>query len=319
MIEIVFSDSACGSLKMAKSVGKGECITGCVGAIISMHDGSAPVAEEIAEAQKQAEIKHRLEWEKAVPMRGSAEDVFGFNLMLSIGDISDDNFIEKRAQVIEKLWSVYPSFPDDEPFDMLENIRNGMENLLQRITPDDEIRIWYSNNPDELCGLYWFMAELAKFAKQPKAVYVVKLPEYQCKGDNTIVTYLSWSEISLSDWNRYVDYTEKATAEFCEYCVQIWQVLKHENTQLRAMINGKMHSVHEDIYDAFILREIAEQKDEFLEVMLIGKILAKYQLGISDALLAHRIEHIIDSGSLKAVSEPTQGMPTYHRKLRKIK
>jgi len=63
MIEIIFSDSACGSLKMA---------------------------------QKSAEEQNRLEWENSVPLSGNTKDVFGFHLMLSVGDIANDDFIGGR-------------------------------------------------------------------------------------------------------------------------------------------------------------------------------------------------------------------------------
>jgi len=60
-------------------------------------DGTEPTPEEIAVAQNQVEEQHRLDWENAVPMGGNPKDVYGFNLMLSIGDISADNFIEGRC------------------------------------------------------------------------------------------------------------------------------------------------------------------------------------------------------------------------------
>ena len=41
-----------------------------------------------------------------------------------------------------------------------------------------------------------------------------------------------------------------------------WNQLQNENAPLRAMLNGKLQSVSEDIYDSFILREIAEQPEE---------------------------------------------------------
>ena len=38
----------------------------------------------------------------------------------------------------------------------------------------------------------------------------------------------------------------------------------------RAMLNGKLQSVSEDIYDSFILREIAEQPEQFKMAIVIG-------------------------------------------------
>lgn len=88
---------------------------------------------------------------------------------------------------------------------------------------------------------------------------------------------------------------------------------------MRAVLNGQLHSVSEGIYDDFIYREINHQKDEFQEAMLIGTVLGKYQLGIGDAWLANRIEKMIANGYLSVASEPVEGMPIYHRKLRKTK
>ena len=62
-----------------------------------------------------------------------------------------------------------------------------------------------------------------------------------------------------------------------------WRQLQEENAHLRVMLNGQLQSVSEDIYDSFILREIAAQKEEFNMAVVIGKVLGKYQLGISDA------------------------------------
>ena len=56
----------------------------------------------------------------------------------------------------------------------------------------------------------------------------------------------------------------------------------HLDVYKRQMLNGKLQSVSEDIYDSFILREIAEQPEQFKMAIVIGNVLGKYQLGISD-------------------------------------
>lgn len=68
MIEIVFSDSACGSLKVAQHYGEGKYQGGCFGVIISHADGSKPTKKEVEAAQREAEEKARLAWESAVPL-----------------------------------------------------------------------------------------------------------------------------------------------------------------------------------------------------------------------------------------------------------
>lgn len=319
MIEIVFSDSACGSLKVAQHYGKGNYIGGYTGVFISKNDGTKPTPEEISKAQQEAEEQQRLDWEHAVPIGGNPKDVFGFNLMLSVGDISADDFIGGRQKAIEALWSIYPDGPSDEPFNITDELLKGIEAIHNRLTQGDEVRIWYSNQPDELCGLYWFMSELEHLTKKPKTVYTVKLPNYEYRENNTVVSHQAWGEISPGEWHRYISYTEVATEVFCKHCASKWATLQLENAPLRAVLNGRLHSVAESIYDEFIYREINSQNNEFQEAVLIGTVLGKYQLGIGDAWVANRIEKMIADGMLSIASEPVKGMPLYHRKLRKIK
>ena len=317
MIEIVFSDSACGSLKMAQHYGQGDYIGGCTGVVISKHDGSQPTPEEISAAQKAAEEKERLEWKNAVPMGGNPKDVFGFSLMLSVGDISAGDFIGGRQKTIESLWSIYPDDPSDEPFDLADELHKGIVAIHKRLTRDDEVRVCYSNQPDEMCGLYWFMWELEHLAEKPKAVYIVKLPDYEYRENNTIVRHTGWGEVSPGEWHRYTAGAEITTEVFRKHCALKWETLQTENAPLRAVLNGQLHSVSETIYDEFIHHEIDAQGDEFQEAMVIGSVLGKYQLGIGDAWVANRIEKMICDGVLSVVSDPVKGMPIYHRELKK--
>ena len=50
---------------------------------------------------------------------------------------------------------------------------------------------------------------------------------------------------------------------------------------------------------------------------MIGEILGKYPLGLSDSLLALRMEEFISRGKLIPISEPPEDRPIYHRFLRK--
>ena len=91
-----------------------------------------------------------------------------------------------------------------------------------------------------------------------------------------------------------------------------------KRTVLRAVINGRLFSVPEDFYDHFIRSEIENQNDEFQEGQLIGRILGKYQLGISDGWLAMRIEKMIENGKLQIITNAPSDCPAYHRVIRKI-
>ncbi len=109
MIEIVFSDSACGSLKIAQHYGEGKYQGGGISVIVSHTDGSKPTKKEVEVAQQEAEEKARLAWKSATPLGGNPADVYGFNLVLSIGDISENPPGIKRKHTLEHLFSLYPN------------------------------------------------------------------------------------------------------------------------------------------------------------------------------------------------------------------
>lgn len=75
IIEIVFSDSACGSLKIAQHYGDGKYQDGCIGVIFKCADGNKPTKDEVETAGSEANEKARLAWESAVPMGGGTSDI----------------------------------------------------------------------------------------------------------------------------------------------------------------------------------------------------------------------------------------------------
>ena len=80
-----------------------------------------------------------------------------------------------------------------------------------------------------------------------------------------------------------------------------WSRLQEENAPLRAIVNGRLHSVREDFYDPFIRARI---HDRTLRVgQLIGEVLGRYQLGIGDWWIAKRIQAMADHGELIIVSK----------------
>lgn len=319
MIEIVFSDSACGSLKIAQHYGKGEYQSGAISVFVSHADGSKPTEEEISAAQQEVEKQMQVEWESATPMGGNPADVYGFSFGLSIGDISENIPGEKRRQVLEWLHSVHLSFDDVPAFteELIQKGKDVLEEVCSRISAGESVRIWYSNQPDELCGLFWFMAQINQLELQNGQVILVALPDWETDDNGNALTNSGWGGVSPGDWHRHLALQKIATLAFCSGCVSHWNRLQQENAPLRAMLNGRLVSMPETLYDEFIIREIEAEENEFLEAMIIGRVLGKYELGIGDAWVAQRIEVMISSGSLIPVTEPTPDSPIYHRRLKK--
>ena len=79
---------------------------------------------------------------------------------------------------------------------------------------------------------------------------------------------------------------------------------------------GRLRSLPEDAYDFSIRRALAEAPREFREGRLIGDILGRYALGVSDGWLAMRIEDMMQSGEL-AVAREAKADRLYSRVLRR--
>jgi hypothetical protein len=208
MIEIAFSDSACGSLKMAQHYGKGKYHGGGVGVIVSHSDGSKPTKEEIEAAQREAEKREQLAWENAIPLGGNSADVYGFGLALSIGDISENEPDIRRKQVMEWLYSIYPDHEGHQAAgELLHRAKENLKTVRSRAAEGEALRVWYSNQPDELCGMYWLMAQLDPLKENCGPISLVRLPEWEVDENDNIVRKSGWGDIpwrmaSISSFRR---------------------------------------------------------------------------------------------------------------------
>lgn len=316
MIEVVFSDSAYGSIRQARGFGAGKFRSGAIGVIL---DGPDPSQEDIRRAQQQAEDRFRREWEQAIPLGSRPEDIYCFDLAWSAGPISENHIGQQRQDVLKQLHSIWPMEDTDQKIDaVLQKASASLSALLRRSESGESIRIWYSHNPDELCGLHWLLAQLRPLTHRGD-VFGVKLPLRECTEENTLVSRNGWGEICPGEWGRYVSRQKLLPPVFISVCAGKWVQLQQENAPLRIQLNGQLHSAPEDIYDSFILREIEAQKDIFPESLVIGNILGKYQLGIGDGWIALRIEKMIQDGILEILEDAPEGYPIYRRTLQKCR
>ena len=279
MIEVLFTESAAGSMLSARQVEWNTRIS--------------------AKTDHQLEENHR--------------NVVCFPLVLSMGDISDP-ISDKRAAFIQSTVPIPgPDFSDIGQTEV-NTARESLNKILAAIEDGQPIRIWYSQNPDELCGLCHFLTLLPQNAD----IRVVELPAYEVR-ENIIITYSGWGEVDPMELGSFLRLERPLTAIERRYFANMWRELARENGSLRAVINGRLCTVGTDFYDHFILRELQKQPAEFREARLIGDILGRYQLGIGDSLIALRIEDFISRGMLEPFTQPGEDRPLYHRYLRKVK
>ena len=310
MIEILFSESAAGSMKFAKGLKKiaGEAL----GIILKTEDGHAPTDDEIARERARMEEKRRKKLENAVPMEGSAHDVAYFPLNLSTGDISDPMgdtraaFLQSQTQMIGSQFSGLGA-------EMMDAARESLNRVLSAVEDGQPIRVWTSQNPDELCGLCHILTLLPGSAD----VRVIEMPRYEVRDDGCVCTCTGWGEVDPLDLGRYQQLERPLCAAERRYLTASWRQLQRENGPLRAVVNGRLVTVGADFYDWFLLRELEYQPEEFHEGRYIGSVMGRYPLGLGDWLIARRVEEFISRGMLTLSTEPEEDRPIYHRYLRK--
>lgn len=318
MLEVVFGDSAKGSLVLAQHYGAGAYHSGCIG-IIGCHEDGSPFTEaERQAALEEAEAREQAAWEQAVPLGGQPSDVFDFSLVLSMGDIREEDFYRRRQEAIDRLYSIYPAQETEERFSSLsEQAGQALSALRTRFQAGEPLRVWYSHQPEERCGLCWLMAELTPWKLPQSQVLLVQLPPWEEQEDGILTEFTSWGEIGPGDWHRFLPLARLASPVLCRSLAGRWRDLQAENAPLRGMLNGQLVSLPEDVYDSFLLRELTRQPEVFHEARLIGDMLGRYPLGIGDCWIALRIERLIDRGLLEPVTQPEPGDALYRRMLRK--
>lgn len=292
MLEVVFSESAAGSL--AAAIGKKAGGQGQAGAFAQENRGA-----------------------KAAALAGSREDICCFPLYLGFGEIDEAGIGRLRERAIAALMGAYPAEGAQAAAAFLQTARSSLEKLLSRAKQGEQLRIWASDQPDDACGLCWLMEQLMNARLEKLDAALVLLPGFCEKPGGTAVLHSGWGELSAQEWSQVAGLSQKIPAALGQAMAACWQELRAQNAPLRAVVNGRLVGVHYGFYDFLILRELGAEPEEFLEARLIGKLLGKYPLGLSDAFFALRLEHLIREGALQEVSSPAPGEPAYHRILRR--
>lgn len=345
MLEVVFSDSAAGSMAEACCQG-GGAVASSVGVIVGHHEDGSPFTEaETEEYRRQFEERERRAWQNALPFESRREDILCFPLALSVGDIRGEGIGPGREAALKKLMSVYPAEGREAAGELLAAARKSLDTLRARAKLEP-VRVWTSQNPDERCGLCWLAAELealgqaGPFGQDGPQVTAVELPEFlrvdwapvalpdpadrpdlpgsmpQPDG-SVVVSCTGWGEVEPHQLGRLALLGRQLPVGELRALAAQWHWMQKENAPLRAVLNGRLLSADESLYDPYILREIAAQGEEFQQAAVVGRVLGRYQLGIADACVALRMEEFIQNGLLEPVTSAAPGNPVYHRVLRR--
>lgn len=293
MIEVVFNDSEKSALIVAQSYDEGSMQQGFGGYI----------GEEPSETEREEHFRGQA-------IGGRPEDIVNIGYSLDIGDISGAIDGEERQTIYRKLWSHF-NVDNIEQKQFFQNQRKDMEKLLDAAKNNIPIRIWKSNAPYSTCGFYLICYMLRDIDCE---ISVVSLPEMNVSED-AIVVYRTWAEVEAGKFYQFLPFEKQLPPIEKKMYSDYWQRLKDENAPLRAMINGQIVSVPEDFYDCIIEDNFPE--GDFIMGRLIGELLGKYNLGISDSWYALRMKKMIEANKLMVINNKNLSHP-YEKVLKKV-
>lgn len=311
MLEVLFSDSAAGSLKTAMHHGRE--IGGCFGVIATGADGRPLPPEETARLQREAEEQERRRWAEAGPWPEEAGEVLPFSLGLSMGPIDEPGIGPLRQTTLEQLYAIYPQGRQTAA-ESIGTACRRLDTLLAR-APGEPVRIWVDATPDAACGLGWVLEQLRPLDFAKLDLRLVELPPWTERAEGQ--TAHSLGDLHPAQWCRLPETARPLAPARAAALAARWRALQQEDAPLRAVLNGVLVSAAEDLYDPYLRRVLEELPETFQEAELIGLTLGRFPLGFGDAWLAMRVESWIARGQLAVVSRPAPELPLYHRTLRK--
>ena len=315
MLEVLFSDSAAGSLKAAICRrNPPDESAGGIGIVAADANGKPLSPEELEQLRRDTQEKLRRQWADAVPLEGSPQDILPFSLSLSVGPLDGDGIGPLRENVLEQLLCIFPE-GRQAAAEIVRAAQRSLGTLLAR-APHEPVRFWTDRTPDAACGLCWALEQLRPLGFAHLDLRVVDLSCLGAEGEPPFGGRCA-GEIHPHKWGRLARETRPLPADRAEALANHWRILRQEDAPLRAMLNGVLVSAAIDLYDPYLRAVLDEMDDTFQEAVLIGRTLAKFPLGFSDAWLALRVEQWIADGKLAAVTKPDADSPAYHRTLRK--
>lgn len=245
------------------------------------------------------------------------DTVYSFELGLSVGDITQDALGPARDAVLCELCG----FRREEwQLDRkLAHAADALPDVLRRSAGGEPVRLWYSDQPDELCGFCWMLAQLEGLGGKCGPVSAVKLPRYEERADHTIVEWTGWGEVAPEEWCGFLHLEHSVSLIQRRAGFHRWRELQAENAPLRAVLNGQLVSAPEDLYDSFIRRELDRMEDIFREAILVGNVIGRCRLAISDGWIALRVNAMVRAGELKVITQEEEENRLYQRVLGKVR
>lgn len=281
MIELLFSDSAAGSLKVAKCKGK---YLGGVGVKITID----------SEGNQRTE-RFSPEAFKGPFVGGSSADVLPIWLNADIGDISNMTDWSSRMKILRDVSNIHDFMDEEWVLKQELKAHKGLQKLLEMAAGGEHIRIWWSDSPGETCGFFWTMDLLKDSACK---VTSVKVPNITLDFQGKMFASATGA-LAPAQFAEMLAFEREIAPENRKAIADRWQELVKENAPIRAVINGTLCSVDIDFYDYILRRNFPASETPIAHV--ISNSLTNGPGGVGDWLYALRLQHFISIGELTVI------------------
>ena len=297
MIEIVFNTNARGALLVAQTFGRGSWLF--KGKPSMMFYGNPD-----EQSMKELEAQKKAEWEAAEPIDGEAQDVFCFDILLSMGHIAGNVTGPERQAELHQLLGFFDADGQMTDYNFID-AELSMHQASHRIKWGEDVRIWYSDNADDYCGLLWFADQLCELGLPIDKIHGVKVPEWAGTFDGKTIFSLGSAEADEKAFQKYVKLQQHIPAEQIKLLAQKWKSMKAENTTLRQVVCGQPISVPEDFYDSLIWKVIDSIDGDFSNDDVIVELI-RYGLRLTISWVQHRLDVFTAEGKLKVLGHDPQ-------------
>ena len=244
------------------------------------------------------------------PLGGNKDDVVQLGFFMDVGNIENGVNRNSRKEVFESFYGIMPGH-EQERERILDAIFCDYERILKEVIQKTDIRVWIDHSPYSVCG-YYYLCDLLRHSKCRLSKVV--MPEYWQDEENKM-SEGGWNSIQPGKFYKFLQYEKLIPQIEIQEIGTIWKELVKENAPLRAIVNGRLISVPIDFYDHLIDRELPDEP--IVMGKLIGKLMLKYSLGISDSWYQLRIKNMIKKGKIDIIAHKDENHP-YGAILKKV-
>ena len=128
--------------------------------------------------------------------------------------------------------------PYEGQLDLVDD-KLAVHQLIQTLTEDEslEVWIWMGQNAHDVCGYYWIMSQLKKFAGRVQVLYLNNLPFFNEKGNIFYPTHLY--EIQPKEFLKAKKLARPITLSEFEIDPDEWTKIAADNLLVRFLERGK--------------------------------------------------------------------------------